>query len=107
LKRRPEWYLELNPLGSVPCIQHSDGRIVYESIIICEYLDAIYPDKKLIPSDPYERARQLMLVEAFQRVVALLFKSMKFKDPEAFNEILKVLDTYEKTLPNVDEFFAG
>lgn len=46
-----------------------------------------------------------MLIENFQRVAALLFKALKFKDPEAFNEICKILDHYEKTLS--ENFFCG
>lgn len=46
-----------------------------------------------------------MLVDNFQRIVALLFKALKFKDPEAFNEICKILDHYEKVLAGT--FFGG
>nr|AYN44516.1 glutathione S-transferase O2 [Brachionus plicatilis] len=104
-KKRPEWYSDIHPAGLIPCLQFDDGRIVYESVITTEYLDAVYAEKKLISSDPYERARQQMLVDSFQRIVALLFKALKFKDPEAFNEICKVLDHYEKVLS--DTFFGG
>ena len=38
LKRKPEWYQDVCPSGHVPCIQHDDGRAVYESFIICEYI---------------------------------------------------------------------
>ena len=46
-----------------------------------------------------------MLIDNFQRIAALLFKSLKFKDPEAFNEICKILDNYEKSL--TEDFFGG
>lgn len=46
-----------------------------------------------------------MLIDNFQRVAALLFKSLKFKDPEAFNEISKILDNYEKSL--TEDYFGG
>ncbi|CAF0712803.1 unnamed protein product [Brachionus calyciflorus] len=97
-KKRPEWYTDIHPAGSIPCLQFEDGRIVYESVISCEFLDSVYPEKKLIPTDPYEKARQQMLVDNFQRVVALLFKALKFKDAGAFDEICKILDHYEKIL---------
>ncbi len=66
----------------------------------------MYPEKKLFPSDPYEKAKALMLIDGFQRVAALLYKALKFKTSESFSEINKVLDSYEKTL---DEslFFGG
>nr|UOU03285.1 glutathione S-transferase omega 2 [Brachionus rubens] len=104
-KKRPEWYADIHPAGLIPCLQFDDGKIVYESIISCEYLDAAYGDKKLVSSDPYTKARQQMLVDNFQRVVALLFKALKIKDTEAFNEICKILDHYEKALS--ENFFGG
>jgi glutathione S-transferase len=67
--------------------------------------DAIYPEPKLFPSDPYERAKTLMVIDGFQRVIALLFKVLKIKDNDAFNEITKVLDNYEKLLK--DDYFGG
>lgn len=105
-KRRPEWYLEKNPLGLVPTLQHDDGKQVNESFIISEYLDGIYPQNKLIPTEPYVKARNQMLIDNFQRIAALLFRSLKFKDAEAFNEISKILDNYEKALGSED-FFGG
>jgi hypothetical protein len=58
-----------------------------------------------MPADPYTKARHHMLVENFQRVAALLYKGMKFKDPEAYNEINKILDNYEKALEG--DYFGG
>lgn len=53
-QQAPE-YLKLNPKGYVPTLVH-DGRPVVESAIICEYLDEVFPDPPLSPSDPVERA---------------------------------------------------
>jgi hypothetical protein len=46
-----------------------------------------------------------MLIETFQRIAALLFKALKFKDIEAYNEINKVLETFEKCI--LDKFYGG
>lgn len=51
---RPE-YLKLNPNAVVPTLVH-DGRPVYESSIICEYLDEVFPRQPLMPKDPHARA---------------------------------------------------
>lgn len=48
-------YLRLNPNGVVPTLVHN-GRIVIESTVINEYLDDVYPERPLRPSDPVERA---------------------------------------------------
>ena len=89
----------------MPCLQIDASKTLHDSFIISEYLDAVYPKNKLVPTDPYVKARQQMLIDGFQRVVALLFKALKFKDPEAFNEIYKILDNYEKALTG--DFFGG
>lgn len=41
----------LNPLGKIPTLVLDDGRVVYDSPVICEYLDTINDNGELIPSD--------------------------------------------------------
>ena len=48
-------YLALNPNGVVPTLIH-DGRIVRDSGVICEYLEEVFPDRALMPTDSIERA---------------------------------------------------
>lgn len=51
----------LNPLAKVPALVLDDGRVIHDSGVIVEYLDAIAPVPRLIPSDPMARveARQI------------------------------------------------
>jgi len=70
------------------------------------FKDSIYPEVKLVPDSAYERAECHMLIDAFQRVAGYLFKALKFKDVEAFKEIYKILDSYEKYVAD-KEFFSG
>lgn len=49
-------YLALNPDGVVPALLLDDGRSLYESSTICEYLDDLSPEPPLRPVDPYQRA---------------------------------------------------
>ena len=48
-------YLALNPKAVVPTLVH-DGKVVRESSIIGEYLDDVFPEPALHPSDPHARA---------------------------------------------------
>ena len=48
-------YLRHSPQGVVPALLH-DGRALYESGTICEYLDAVFPDPPLSHADPYDLA---------------------------------------------------
>jgi len=51
-----DWYLKLNPNGVVPTLLH-DGRPVFESSVILQYLDQVFPDLPLMPADAYGQAR--------------------------------------------------
>ena len=46
----------MNPKAVVPTLVH-DGAVVVESTVICEYLDEVFPEHRLYPSAPLERAR--------------------------------------------------
>lgn len=48
-------YVRINPNGQVPALRHN-GRIITESTVINEYLEDVFPEKPLRPSDPYQRA---------------------------------------------------
>ena len=60
-QRNPE-YLKRNPYGGVPVID-DEGKILFESCIINEYLDERYPDPPLMPKDPCLRGRGRIFVD--------------------------------------------
>jgi len=39
-----------NPLGKIPALIADDGQAVYDSHVICEYLDTLHSGPKLIPT---------------------------------------------------------
>jgi glutathione S-transferase len=49
----------LNPLGKVPVLVCNDGLAIFDSGVICEFLDGLHEGKKLIPENG--RARWLAL----------------------------------------------
>jgi len=49
-------YLKINPLGVIPAAIH-DGRNLYESTAIMEYVDAAFEGPPLRPADPVARWR--------------------------------------------------
>ncbi len=57
-------FLRRNPAAKVPVIK-IDGRTMSESAAICEYLEEVYPDVPLMPSDPDGRYEVRRLVGWF------------------------------------------
>jgi len=72
---RPE-YLALNPNGLVPTLVHG-GRVIYESNVITEYLDAVCPEPRLYPVDPWLCARAKMW-QAFELAMAKEFRPLMY-----------------------------
>ena len=56
LDNPPEDLRELNPYNSVPTLVDRD-LVLYDTNVICEYLDERYPHPPLMPIDPLTRAR--------------------------------------------------
>nr|UOU03284.1 glutathione S-transferase omega 1 [Brachionus rubens] len=104
LKVKPEWYFAINPSGQVPCLQLDDGRAIPESLVVSEYLDQVFPENKLIPSDPYKNAMQKLIIEALGKVTGPFYKLL-FGDASASDDLLKGLDYYENKLEN--NYYGG
>jgi len=73
-------YLKLNPKGYVPTLVH-DGKAIRESSLICEYLNEVFPEPPLAPSDAAERAGMRLWTKAvdeglFEAAAVLSFSAM-------------------------------
>jgi len=69
LSNKPDWFLAISPTGKVPLLRvaRDDGlmAVIFESTVICEYLEETQGEPKLHPSD----LRWLRLSEQlFQRI---------------------------------------
>lgn len=49
-------FLKLNPNGVIPLLVLDDGRSLYESGTICEFIDETWPEPPLRPADAFGRA---------------------------------------------------
>ncbi|NXC44607.1 GSTO1 transferase, partial [Penelope pileata] len=112
LKNKPDWIFEKNPFGLVPILETSKGQLIYESPITCDYLDEAFPGKKLMPSDPYERAFQKMLLEHFSKVLCAIFKYvMALKDGQDVTAVKAEIDgnfaKFEEILSQRNTVFYG
>ena len=62
LSDKPEWFIELSPTGKVPVLLVDHQEILFESAVICEYLNEITPGSLHAP-DPLLKARHRAWIE--------------------------------------------
>jgi len=74
-------FIARSPLGKVPFLELDDGRRLAESEVIAEYLEDTYPQKPLLPKDPFERAKVRELVTVMELHLELVARRLY---PEVF-----------------------
>ena len=57
-----ESFKALSPLSQVPCLEH-EGRALSQSLPILLYLERLWPEPRLLPADPFQRAEVLSACE--------------------------------------------
>jgi glutathione S-transferase len=104
-QKKPE-YLKLNPYGKVPVLT-DDFTVLYESLIINEYLNEKYPDPPLMPKDPGGKAKARVLIDygmahfdsAYQKLRMELMKDPKEQSQPiidgAKSDLKKLLQRFE------------
>ncbi|KAK3790456.1 hypothetical protein RRG08_015925 [Elysia crispata] len=112
LQNKPQWFLDLNPLGQVPVLQ-IDDKIIADSTATSEWLDDVYPEKRLQPADPYRRALDRVLLEYISKMnttyYGAIFSTEAEDIKEKMTEIEKHLKFYEDKLSAREEgpYFGG
>jgi len=80
LRTKPEFLFDKNPGGKVPTLELDGGRgTLYESLVVSDYMDEAYPVSagggdfvdRLSSKDPLQRAKDRILIEAFNSVTDL------------------------------------
>lgn len=72
LANKPAWFIEASPSGKVPVMVH-DGFHLYESAIINEYIDEVWPQPELMPTAPGLRAQARIWIDKFSVFTRTLF----------------------------------
>jgi glutathione S-transferase len=60
---KSERFLSMNPLGRIPVLEETDGNLISDSSVICDYLENVHPSPSLYPTDSRHRARALWFEE--------------------------------------------
>jgi glutathione S-transferase len=78
---RREPYLSKNPAGQLPCVELSDGRIIAETIAICELIEEKQPKPALIGTTPEDRAETRMWVRRIEwKIIQPLADGFRFAE---------------------------
>jgi glutathione S-transferase len=87
LANKPEWFLEISPLGKVPVLVVATERgevALFESNVICEYIEETQAGPSLHPRDPLVRAEHRAWMEFGSAVLSDLWGLETTTDPAIF-----------------------
>ncbi len=72
-------YLEKNPVGQTPSLQLDDGRVIAETVVICEYLEEQHPTPALFGTNAEERAEARMALRRIElNATEYLYNGFRF-----------------------------
>jgi glutathione S-transferase len=84
LADKPDWFLQISPLGKVPILRMRDA-VVFETAVICEYIEEVEPANPMLPREPLDRARQRGWAEFASAIIADVFAFYMAPDDAVFD----------------------
>lgn len=92
MAEKPAWFLALSPKGRVPILLHR-GRVLYESAMVDQYLDEVFPQRPLMPSDPGERAiARVWLHQASTTLPRLWYRALNARPEDVASRAARLLE---------------
>jgi glutathione S-transferase len=113
LANKPEWFLKISPLGKVPVLTVATGKgevALFESNVICEYLEETQPGVELHPDDPLARAEHRGWMEFGSAILGDLWGLETTTDAATFEAKRQALIAKFARVENAlgtGPFFAG
>lgn len=114
LAAKPDWFLALSPLGKVPLllVRQPDGNevVLFESAVICEYLEDTETNIPLHPADPLARAQHRGWMEFGSSILGDLWGFETAKNAGTYEAKRKALiDKFARVEAALADgpFFAG
>ncbi|XVF65012.1 hypothetical protein PTKIN_Ptkin09bG0212500 [Pterospermum kingtungense] len=111
LSNKSPLLLQYNPIHKkIPVLVH-DGKPICESTIILQYIDEIWPQNSLLPTDPYDRAVArfwIKFADDKSPSISKLYRTGGEEQEKAVKECLEMLETIEEHgLIGGKKFFGG
>jgi len=108
LSNKPDWFRQISPLGKVPLLK-VDEEVLFESAVICEYLDEITPGS-LYPDDPLQKAKHRSWIEFGSSILNSIAGFYNAPSPESLeqkrDELVSKFLWIEQSLGDLG-YFAG
>lgn len=115
LAARPAWFARLSPLGKVPLLRVGNDEALFETAVICEYIEDVAQDRPMWATDPLDRARERAWAEYASAIIADVFGFYMAPDTVTFDRkradlaarfqrLERQLD-FDRSLPG--PYFAG
>ncbi|XP_077538492.1 glutathione transferase omega-1-like isoform X2 [Haemaphysalis longicornis] len=109
LGKRPEWYHDVLPAGTVP-VMYQDDKVISGSMPIIEYLEEVYPKPALMPSDPYLKALDRSFLDSASSCAPMIVSILKNLGPkeEHWAKAVQKMQGFEKELAKrKTAYFSG
>jgi len=109
LSNTPAWFRRLSPMDRVPLLLVNENNALFESAVICEYLNEITPGS-LHPKDPLEKAHHRSWIEFGSNILDSIGGLYHAKDAASFKnkqvELQKKFQSIESEIGG-SSFFSG
>ncbi|AST28105.1 MULTISPECIES: glutathione S-transferase family protein [Ralstonia solanacearum species complex] len=114
LAAKPDWFLALSPTGKVPLLKvvraDREDAVLFESMVICEYLEETQAGGKLYAEDALSRAQQRAWIEFGTATLADAWQFLNASDRTTSDDkraaFRKKLQQLEKAVA-AEPYFSG
>ncbi|WP_413989211.1 glutathione S-transferase family protein [Labrys okinawensis] len=114
LAHKPDWFQALSPLGKVPLLlveaPGESQAVLFESNVICEYIEETATGPKLHPTDPLERARRRAWMEFGSAILGDVWSLETARNQDGYEEARRKIAAKFARVEDVlgeGPFFAG
>lgn len=91
LDNKPDWFLKISPYGKVPLIKHNE-QFIYESSIINEYLEEIFPQPTYLAHDPATKAfMRIWIAYCNSEFIPVYYKLLLSQEEDKYPELRAAL----------------